>query len=199
MMRFAPLIVAAALLTGCAPTTELLSTWKDPAAAAIRFEKILAVCICRDDVLRRSAEDQLVLRIPRATPSYTLLSEAELRDKEAAKAKVTAAGFDGAVLMRMVNVSEKATYIPGQVYAVPSYYDNVWGGWDYGWGGVYDPGYVQVDQYVDINTAIYSLKDEKLLWASRSQTQNPSSVPSLVDEIVDANASEMRKQGVLAK
>jgi len=160
---------------------------------------MLAVCLCEDVGFRRTAEDQLVRRIPRATPSYTLLSVAELHNKEAAKAKITAAGFDGAVLMRLVTVSKETTYVPGQAYVVPMSYSNMYGGWNYGWGAVYDPGYVQVDDYVDINTAVYSVKDEKLLWASRSQTQNPSSVSSLVDEIVDANAAEMRKQGVVAK
>ena len=198
-MRFAHLMAAASLLTACAPTTELLSTWKDPAAAPLHFEKVLAVCMCKDAALRRTVEDQLTTRIPRATPSYTLLSEAELRDRDAAKAKVKAAGFDGAVVMRLVNVSKEATYVPGQVYVVPSSYSTLWGGWDYGWSTVYDPGYVQVDQYVDMNTAVYSVKDEKLLWASRSQTQNPSSVPSLVDEIVETTAKEMKKQGVLGK
>ena len=46
---------------------------------------------------------------------------------------------------------------------------------------LYDPGYVKEDQYVDFNINVYSVTDDKLLWASRSQTQNPSSVPSMVD------------------
>jgi hypothetical protein len=52
---------------------------------------------------------------------------------------------------------------------------------------------------VNFNTFVYSVKDQKLLWASRSQTENPGSVPQMTDEIIGATASEMKKQGVLAE
>lgn len=62
---------------------------------------------------------------------------------------------------------------------------------------MYDPGYVKEDQYVDFNINVYSVTDDKLLWASRSQTQNPSSVPSMVDEVIAATTQEMKKEKVL--
>jgi len=50
-----------------------------------------------------------------------------------------------------------------------------------------------------VTTNIYSVPDEKLIWASRSQTTDPTSVDNLVDEVVDANVKEMEKQGLLSK
>jgi len=41
------------------------------------------------------------------------------------------------------------------------------------------------------------VQDEKLIWASRTQTTDPASVGSMVDEIISANISEMKKQKVL--
>jgi hypothetical protein len=41
------------------------------------------------------------------------------------------------------------------------------------------------------------VQDEKLIWASRTQTTDPTSVGSMVDEIISANISEMKKQKVL--
>ena len=91
------------------------------------------------------------------------------------------------------------TYVPGTSYAVPAPYTSMWGGWGYGYSMYYDPGYVQTNQYVDFNTNVYQVENEKLLWASRTQTTDPSSVPSMVDEIVNANVAEMKRQNVLTK
>jgi hypothetical protein len=197
-MRMTTGIAVAALLAACAPTTQVVNSWKDPAAGPTRFKKVLAVCMCKNASFRRTVEDELSKRITGSQPAYTLISEAQLQDREAAKALVRQAGFDGAVVMRPISVNQKTTYVPGQAYAVPHAYGNMWGGWGYGWSTVvYDPGYVQEDQFVEFDTNVYSVADEKLLWASRSETENPSSVPSLVDEIVAATVKEMQQQKVL--
>ena len=188
---------AVVLLAACAPATELTNTWKDPSAQGVKFNKIVAICQCRDEATRRTVEDQLAKRIQRTTPSYTLIGDQELRDPETAKAKVKEAGFDGAIVLQLANVDRQTTYVPGQPYVVAAPYTSMWGGWGYGWSAVYDPGYVREDQYVDFNTYVYSVADEKLIWASRSQTDNPSSVPELIDEVIDANAAAMKKQGVI--
>jgi hypothetical protein len=191
--------VALAILTACAPNTELVNSWKDPSAGPIRFNKVITACLCKDPGMRRTVEDALSQRIKGSQPSYTLLSEDDMRNREAAKAKVREAGFDGAVVMVLAGVNSKTTYVPGQAYAVPAAYGSMWGGWGYGWSTVYDPGYVREDQYVDFNTNVYSVKDEKLVWASRSQSMNPSNAAELVDEVIAANVREMKKQKVMAE
>lgn len=198
-MRAMRAVALTALAAACAPTTEVVSTWKDPAAEGAHFKKMLAVCVCRDAAIRRTVEDQLASRIKGSQAAYTLLSDEQLRDVDASKAIVREAGFDGAVVMMLVNVDRTATYVPGQAYAVPSYYGSMWGGWGYGGTSstMYDPGYVKEDQYVDFNINVYSVTEDKLLWASRSQTQNPSSVPSMVDEVIAATTQEMKKEKVL--
>ena len=189
--------VALLLAVACAPTTEVVNSWADPSAGQVRFTKVLVACPNKDAGTRRTVEDALAKRIKNATPSYQFLTEADLQDREAAKAKVKAGGFDGAVIMTLVNVDRTTTYVPGQAYAVPSYYGTMWGGWGYGWSTYYDPGYVQENQYVDFDTNVYQVENEKLIWASRSQTVNPSNVGSLVDEIITATVHEMQKKKVL--
>ena len=152
-----PMAVALLLAVACAPTTEVVNSWEDPSAGSVRFTKVLAVCACKDPGTRRTVEDGLAKRIKNSTQSYTILTDDDLHDREAAKAKVKAGGYDGAVVMALVNVDRTTTYVPGQAYAVPSYYNTMWGGWGYGWSTYYDPGYVQEDQYVDFNTNVYQV------------------------------------------
>jgi hypothetical protein len=196
-MRLIRSLVCLALLAACAPTTEVLNSWADPSAGQVRFKKMLNVCACKDEAMRRTVEDQLTKRITGSTSSYTILSQDDLQDRESAKAKVKAGGYDGAVVMVLVSVDRTQTYVPGSAYAVPAPYTSMYGGWGYGWSTYYDPGYVDTDQLVDFNTNVYQVQGGKLLWASRTQTTDPTSVGSMVDEIISANISEMKKQKVL--
>jgi hypothetical protein len=184
------LVLAAAILAaaaGCA-TTRITSEWRDPALADVPFRKVLAVFQNADPGLRRIVEDEMARDIPNAVPAYTVLRDDEMRDLGKVKARVKALGFDSSVVMRVVGVEHQQTYVPSQVYTVPGYYHGFWGYWGYGWTTVYEPGYLRNDRVVRIATNVYSVPDDKLVWASESETFNPASVPGAVGEVVRVTA-----------
>jgi hypothetical protein len=162
----------------------------------------LTVCACKDDGTRRTVEDRLAAAIKGSEPSYSVLTDDQIGDREKTTTALRDGGFDGVVMLRLVSVDKSATYVPGSAYVVPVGYRSMYGGWGYGgyasYGTVYDPGYVREDQLVNFDTNIYSVADQKLLWASRSQTNNPSSVNSLIDEVISETAKEMKKQKVIS-
>ena len=51
---------------------------------------------------------------------------------------------------------------------------------------------------MSVETNVYSVAEDKLIWASRTKTYNPESVPKFIDQIVDATVAEMKKQKVIA-
>jgi hypothetical protein len=191
-------LFAAMLAVSCAPTTKLIATWKDPTAATpLHFQKVLVTFQAKDQALRRSAESHLAQRIKNATPSYQVLDESEARDEARAKEKIAAAGFDGAVVVRFVGTTTQTTYVPGTAWWGPAPYGSMWGYWGYGWGAVYSPGYLTQDTIVTLEANVYSVRDDKLIWASRSRTVNAESMTSLLDSVLDATAWEMKNQKVL--
>ncbi len=185
------LLLAAAVVTaalgGCA-TTRIVSAWRDPALASVPFRKVLVAFQTRDPGLRRVLEDEMAASIPNATPAYRVVSDEEVRDVPLVKRRVKAMGFDSAVVMRVVGVEHEQTYVPGHVYTVPGYYRDFWGYWGYGWGTVYEPGYLRNDRIVEVATNVYSVPPDKLVWASQSETFNPRSLRGAVREVVQANA-----------
>jgi hypothetical protein len=189
----------AILLGACSSTnTEVVNSWKDPTVPVRQYQKVLAVFISNDATTRRSAEDEMARRIPRAVASYTVLPESELKDAARAKAWVQQNGFDGAVLMRPVAVDKETHYVPGtSAYAVPVGYRSAWGYWGTGWGAAYDPGHYTQDKVLYVETNVYSLSDDRLVWSSRTKSYNPESVPKLIDEIVSQSVAEMKKQNVI--
>jgi hypothetical protein len=203
-MRHLRACVAAVVIVGltgaCGPSTRITQSWKDPSVTNLRFTKIVAVCMCKDGAFRRSVEDEMVKRIRNAVASYTILPEGEVRDPDRARQVFVDKGFDGAVVARLVGVDKETSYVPGAPYTVPAAYGPMWGGggyWGHGWRTVYSPGYLVQDKVVTMDTNVYSLTEGKLVWASRSATYNPETVPQLVDAIAEETTAAMRKQGLI--
>lgn len=200
MLRRLMGLCTALLLAGCA-TTTFTSTWKAPDVQAVNpaGKSIAAVFVSANESRRRSAEDLLVkdldARGARGIAGYSVLPEGGRTESEAARALFRKAGADAVVTMRVVGRDKRVTYTPG--YAVPAYYSAFGPYWGYGWGMAYQPGYLQTDTEVSVETLVYSLKADKLLWASTSRTSNPANLDTLVREVAQATAKEMQKQGFL--
>lgn len=173
----------AAIVSGCA-STQVVSAWQDPDLGRVPFRKVLVVFQHADPAVRRVLEDEMARDIAGSTPAYTLFSDAEVGDMERVKSRVRAEGFDSAVIMRVVSVDREVSYRPGRVYGVPAFYGDFWGYWGYGWRAVYDPGYLRTDRIVTIATNVYSVTDDKLVWASQSETFNPGSLRGAIAEVV---------------
>jgi hypothetical protein len=201
----ASLLAAAAfllLLSACA-TTSFKSSWSAPDSAPGEFQgkKVVALIMHRDESVRRTAEDALAAEIRKrgaeGVASHTLIPAAELRDTERARAQLQKAGVVGAVVMRVVGKDKQTTYVPG-VWAGPANYRSFSGYYGPGWGGIYDPAYLRTDTYVSVETLIYSVAKDKLLWAGTTETMNPRKADAFVTEIAGAVAEELRKQGLTA-
>ncbi len=184
-------------LVACGTSTKLTATWKAPDAQAVRFRKVLVAAQTREQATRRSLESHMVSRIANSQASYEVLTEDETRDAARAKVKIAAAGFDGAVVVRYVSSERQQTYVPGTTWWGPAPYGSFYGYWGYGWGAVYDPGYLRTDTVISLESHVYDIAQDKLLWASMSETVNPQSMQDLVNSLFDKTVAEMKRQKVI--
>ena len=60
-------------------------------------------------------------------------------------------------------------------------------------------GEIRTNTIVSVETLVYSLKQNKLVWGGQSKTTNPSSVDKLVKTLATATAKELQKQGLIPK
>ncbi len=188
---------AAVTLAACA-TTSLQSTWKNPAAAPLNLKgkKVVALVVIDEESLRYAAEDEAAREIAEhgaiGVPAYRLLPQAQIRDKDRARAIFEKEGIEAVVVLRPV-AKEKA--FSGSLWASPGY-SSFWGPvfWGGGWGG---DGYLRTDTILVVETLVYSLQQSKLVWASQSQTINPTRVGSFVRELSKTLGTEMEQQGLL--
>jgi hypothetical protein len=195
------LAMVAVTAVGCA-STSFVSSWQAPVEGTIQFDnkRVAAVVVSADETTRRAGETALAREISargaQGVPSYTLLSEEDAKDKDAAKKKLQDAKIEGAVIMRAISNEQEISYSPGTGwYGAYPYYGSFYGYWGYGWGMAYDPGYLRTDRVVLVETLVYSLAQDKLLWAGKSKTTNPENLQKFISELADAAAKEMRKAG----
>ncbi len=191
--------VALLALSACSSTT-FTSTWKAPGTSVSPVGKtIAAVFVTRDEGKRRAAEDtmarDLTERGAHGVAGYTILPESVRGNPEQARALLKEAGVNAVVISRVVGKDTQINYTPGTTF--PTYYGGFGPYWGNGWGTAYDPPSVSTDTIISVETTLYSLPADKLLWASTSRTTNPGNLDALLNEVADATAKEMKKQGFL--
>lgn len=194
-------LLALAATTACA-TTSFNSTWKAPDAKPVVLsgQKVVAFVLTKNEASRRAAEDALAREITaggaQGVPSYTLIPDAAAPDEAKAKAQIEGAGATGVVVMRPVDTSKEV--VATSTYMGPSY-GPYWGGYyGYGWGGAWGGGVdVRTNTIVTVETLVYSIPQNKLIWAGQSNTTNPSKVDAFVRELATAARREMKKAGLL--
>jgi hypothetical protein len=193
-----PLIAAIALLcvTGCQSTT-LKTTWKDPSAGKLDFTKVVAVVLNSSPAERRAQEDTLAARVKgvEVVPSYSFIPDEVLADGPSAKQRIIDGSFDGALVLRLVDTSQRTTYVPPAVATWDS--GPVWGSGPYYSSYYTSPAYAVTDTFVRAEISLYVVPSGKLLWAGASETVNPADARELAGEVVEAAAGELRKQGML--
>jgi len=177
--------------------TEIQSSWTDPSVDTIRFHKAIVVFMSRDPVMRETAEVQLAGQIgpSRSVPSYTIFSDVEVQDVEAAKRKLRENGFDAAIVMRLVGNEGDVRFAAGESYSGP--YASYYGYYTWGWTAVSDPGYLKEERSIGIRTNLYDIAADKLLWTGVSQSFNQENTIEMVRDIASSIREELRRKKLL--
>jgi hypothetical protein len=165
-------------------------------------KKVAALIVSKEEGIRYGAEDALAREITArgavGVATHTVVPNEVIQDKDKAKEFLEKAGVVGVVAMRVVGKDKEINSGPGTYWGAP-YYASFWGPgyWGWGWGGVYRPGYLRTDTIVTVETLVYSLPQDKLVWAGQSETTNPSRVGPFIQELTAKAAAELKKQGLI--
>ena len=213
MIRLTRVAILITLVTGlliadlavCGPV-KFKKTWKNPEAQPTSWQgqKIAAFVITLERAVRLGAETTLARELTErgavGIAGHTLVPlEVFRKDPERAKQMLESAGITGAVMMRVVGSEQEVNYSPGSAHYVGTYYPTFWGYWNYGVATMYTPGYMSANKVVSIETRLYSVTDNQMLWAGTSKTTNPKNVEKFINQLCDAVGKQVRKAGLAAK
>ena len=180
------LVFCLLLTTFCARTT-LDSVWKDPNYQGVKFKKVLVVGVAKNQTNRRLFEDKFAAELKTygtdAISSYTIIPSVDKLDKATVESKVETLELDAILVTKVVNLKEERTYSRG---SYPLRYQR-------GWHGEYSRGYNEYTQgrgsyyeykVVSLETNIYDVQTDKLIWSGWSDTVLEDSVESAIVSLI---------------
>ncbi len=198
----AALTLSMLLALGSCAQTKIKGIWKDPTYRGGRVQKIMVLAVVDNPNGRRIFENQFVAEFGRrgvdAIPSHRLLPDEGKLEKDTIRAAVEEAGIDAVVVTRMVGMDIKITQGPGGVYAVPSpYYSSFYGYYSYSYVYVQAPPQYDVKEIASLETNLYNVSDEKLLWTVLSKTFKKHSISDAIISITGTLIDQMIKDGLV--
>ena len=191
----------AAVLVACA-TTTLDGTWTRPGFGGTTLSgPVLVVGVARDETLRRVFEDAMVARLGtqglKAIPSYVQVPAA--LDRDASERLAAAARQAGARHMLSTAVIGHETEV--SVTQDPMWIGGMGGyrGWYGGYWGMAYPMRTDVRTYkiYVAQTSLTDVANDRIDWAARTRTTQPSNVEREVTAFADLIAKELTKAGLL--
>jgi hypothetical protein len=204
------ILLAAIILSGCGSNTSIVSSWRDPkiTVAQEHFKKVLVVALVKDEASRRTAENRIAASNEIFKTSYQYLNESTSQLTKEQKLKILQdENFDGVITMRLVSTEKETNYVPGTYTGMyyggfDGMYTNVYGYGFGNWYGMYspsfyDPGYYQETTSYMVETNIFSLKENKLIWTGTTKSEYVTDLGQTVDAIMQAVVAEMKKDGSL--
>lgn len=168
----------------------------------------MVVALVKDEASRRITENRIAANNPVFKTSYQYLDASSTLTKEQKLKILEDENFDGVISMRLVSKEKETTYVPG-TYTGMYYggFDGMYAGmYGYGFGNwygmyspnFYDPGYYQETTSYMVETNVFSLKQNKLIWTGTTESQYVTDLGQTVNAIMQAVVKEMKKDGSLA-
>jgi hypothetical protein len=207
MMRTmkAGLVVAVAVAIAACGSTSFQSTWKAPDAGPLQLEegtKVFGMVVSGNTAKRRGMEAALVNELNEhgleGIAAYSVIPQSMAQDAAKAKPYVVKSGAAYALILQVTGSEQQITGTPSMTGAGMWGAPGVWGpgraGMGWGWGGGTD---IRTDTLVGVQTLLYDVKADKLVWAGQSETMNPSKAESFVRELVNAVGDELQKDGLV--
>ena len=196
----------ALFVTVCATTLlaapKFVAVWKSPEVARLNFagKKVAALVITDSQSLQMSGEEALVRELAarkvNGTATYRFVPREELKSADQAKGWFERSKVEGVVVLRPLRRETGREYSP--VIWSSGYYPSFWGYYGYGWSNVYVIPTSRETTTITVETLIYDLSRDQLVWAATSETRDPKSLQDFVKDLVNAAVKEMKKMKLVA-
>ena len=195
-------IFASFLFFSCA-TTKITETWKDDGYRGAPFSDLFVIGVAKEEKTRRSFENKFVEKLKAAGIQAVASSSVMESDQKIEKAAILAAieklDIDAVLVTRLISLTEEEIRSPSTgEYGRPGDYHGRYSR-DYGtaYGYSHQPAHYTTSVRVGLETKLYDVRTEKLIWAATSKTANPKSNIKLFDAVIEAFVRDLKKNKLL--
>ncbi|MBL4682163.1 MAG: hypothetical protein JKY88_15765 [Pseudomonadales bacterium] len=223
-MKFKKLLTVTVIvlfIASCASTsTKMTGTWKAPDFEAKGFKKLLVMSVAPDNVDRRMFEASMVAALTKvgvnSIASYTVLPDVGKLNEDTVTAVVEKYKYDGVLVTKLITVNTDIKRVAAKSYTqATGFYQTGYptGYYSPGYNGFYARGYYNhyATAYTTVNepaynietttalveTNLYDVETEKLIWSGRSATVNPLSAGSVIPSITAIVAKTLKEEKIV--
>lgn len=196
--RWIAVLAMATGLWGCA-NTKISDSWTDTTLEPRPLGKIVVVGLTDDSVLKRVFEDTfsaaLRARGNDAVASYTFLKAGPDTNPDSLVAALRTAGYAAALTARSAGEETLETKTLGSTYYMPqAYYD--WGSYySMSYGAMITTTYNERTGLALIESNLYDLGSERLVWAARSRTEKTAKLKESVRDFTGVIVPRLAETG----
>ena len=196
-----PVLCSLFLMAGSCTSTKITSSWREPDKEIVvdQINKVLVVALFQNETSRHKAEDEMAGYLKgKGIVSYNYLdANFNERNEDALRDKIRSDGFDGAITMRLVDIDKEKIYTPGYGAPYPFSYRNFSGYYYRSWSFLSTPGYYSTTKTYTIETNVYSIKEDRIIWTGLTETTNVDGVKAMTEEVVKVVYRKMMKEGFI--
>ncbi|MGK9119488.1 hypothetical protein [Olivibacter jilunii] len=206
------LVIAQALWLACGSSTRITASWIDPAIKGKpqANKTVFISALTRNMEVRTKLENALALQAEQRNIKAIKSSEhlrpdfyQELPPREKLLKTLKQSGADAILTVSLIDKESETRYIRGNARYAPFPFYRWYGGfysyYNYWYPIIYDPGYYVTDKKYFLETNLYDLETEKLLWSAQSQTVNPGSIDNFVKTYPTKLIEQMIKDGLISQ
>jgi hypothetical protein len=190
------LALSAASALGACSTTQLVTSWRDPAFSGPPLKKVMVMGISRQATARRVFENTFVASLGEvgvtAVASHVGLPQDGPPDHSAVAQAVREAGVDGVIVSRVI-AREREVRRDMQINPVSrrSFYP----GLGFVWVRVYEPQEIETVHLV-AETTVYRVSDGQLIWSGITDSLEPTNWESATKGFARSTIAGLKQAGV---
>ena len=184
---------------------KFVKTWKNPEAQPSNWQGKKVAVFARTflnanrEIAEKALVRELAQRGVQGVPGYTLVPPAVEKDTNLVKVILAENGIIGAVVMGVAGYQEDTVVKSAQAYYLGPTYGSFYGYWGYGATYGFMPGTVDQKPTYMVESLVYSIDQNKLMWAGTSKVVNPKEVDELIKNLAGDVASQLKKAGLAQK
>jgi hypothetical protein len=202
MTLFVLLLISSVFLFGsCTTTTVMTDVWKDKAYQG-KPQKIMVIMAAKAADTRELFEDRFVgelnSRGNNTFQSHKIVPFDKLRDREFVKSTIKSSDADTVLVSRLVDTKMIESYNPGLVTVVPMIIPDYY----YNWWGYYNVAFIDYGHTGDVRVAyietnLYDVKTEKLIWSGHSRTERTYGEQELITAFIQRMIKKLSSAGLI--
>lgn len=208
-----PVSVAFALLTvvclwGCAPSTRITGTWKNPEAANRTYNSIVVAALTDNIRARQTVETDMQNQLQQhgvtAVRSIDLFPPTVGRegpDVNLLLERIEDQNYGAILTVALIDEETETRYVPGTYGYAPvtrfGWYGRFRGYYNFWYPTLYDPGYYTEEKIYFLETNLYDADTENLLWSAQSKSYSPASLRKASETLAELTANRMAQDNLI--